>query len=57
MVRARSWALMPVVVPSRASTLTQKAVSKGLVFSRTIRGIWRRSSREPSRAEQMRPRP
>ncbi len=36
MVRARSTALMPVVMPSRASTLTVKAVCMRSVFSGTI---------------------
>ena len=56
-VRARSWAEMPVVTPSRASIETVKAVSWRLEFAAAISGRPRASRRSPGSARQIRPRP
>ena len=57
MVRARSGAEMPVVTPSRASTETVNAVSKGASFLAAIRSRPSSSQRSSVSARQIRPRP
>ena len=54
-VRDRSAAEMPVVVPRRASTVTVKAVVWRSVLSSTISGMRRASSRSPGSATQITP--
>ena len=56
-VRARSWAEMPVVTPSRASIETVKAVSCREEFDAAISGSPSASSRSPGSVRQMSPRP
>ena len=56
-VRARSAALIPVVMPSRASTLTVKAVSYGDSFLAAIRSRPSSSQRSGVSARQISPRP
>src|SRR4051812_30713502 len=56
-VRARSAALIPVVIPSRASTETVNAVSYGDSFLAAIRSRPSLSQRSGVRARQIRPRP
>ena len=54
-VLARSAAEIPVVTPSRASTLTVKAVRIRSLFCVVISGSWSRSSSSPSIGTQMTP--
>ena len=56
-VRARSAALMPVVIPSRASTDTVNAVSNGDSFFAAIRSSPSSSQRSGVSARQISPRP
>ncbi len=56
-VRARSWAEMPVVTPSRASIDTVKAVSCREELEAAIIGNPRASSRSPGSVRQISPRP
>ncbi len=57
MVCARSWAEMPVVIPSRASTVTVNAVWKADSFLAAIRLSPSSSQRSGARARQISPRP
>ncbi len=56
-VRARSWAEIPVETPSRASIDTVNAVSNGDSFLAAIRSRPSSSQRSPVRARQISPRP
>ena len=55
MVVARSAAEMPVLTPSRASTLSVKAVRMRSVFCEVISGSWSRSSSAPGNGTQITP--
>ncbi len=56
-VRARSWAEMPVVTPSRASIEMVKAVSWREELDAAISGRPSASSRSPGSVRQISPRP
>ena len=56
-VRARSWAEIPVETPSRASIDTVNAVSNGDSFLAAIRSRPSSSQRSPVRVRQISPRP
>ena len=55
MVCARSAALIPVVTPRLASTVTVYAVRSGSAFAATISGKARRSAQAPGIGAQMKP--